>query len=132
MLPGRRQVLLQDELTVTEASQWRAQTNATISIDSTGRTATLSLGGENLVAQILSPDGVTFSSLDPIRTDNAPRIAAGLTDIPNDGSRVLAIDIPTGTSTVQVLFNPQWADFDDFKTPPTVPLASWSLDSHNS
>lgn len=133
MLPGRRQVLLQDELLeVTEIAQWRTQTNATISIDSSGRTATLSLGGEKLVAQILSPDGVTFQDLPSTRTDRAPALAAGLHDIDNGDTRVLAIDIPAGSNTVQVLFNPQWSDFTDFKTPPSVPLSSWTLDSHNS
>ncbi|KAG8785379.1 hypothetical protein FRC15_001486 [Serendipita sp. 397] len=72
-LPGRRQVLVQDELTdVTDAAQWRAQTNATISIDTDGRTATLTLEGKKLVAQILSPEGVQFTDLPSTRTDNAP------------------------------------------------------------
>jgi hypothetical protein len=108
------------------------QTNATISLDSNQRTATLSLGGKKLVAQILSPEGVTFSELDATRTENAPPLGDGLHDMPNDGARVLAIDIPAGSTTVQVLFNPQWDDFTDFKTPPTVALADWSLTSHDS
>lgn len=132
-LPGRRQMLVQDDLTgITEASQWRAQTNATISLDSTARTATLSLGGKKLVAQILSPAGVTFSDLPSTRTDKAPALGAGLADMSNGDARVLAIDIPAGTNSVQVLFNPQWDDFTDFKTPPSVPLADWTLTSHNS
>jgi hypothetical protein len=132
-LPGRRQILLQDELVgITDTSQWRVQTNATISIDSTGRIATLALGGQNLVAQILSPDGVTFQDLPSTRTSNAPAIDPGLTDMDNLGARVLAINLPTGDNTVQVLFNPQWDDFTDFKTPPSVALADWSLTSHNS
>lgn len=132
-LPGRRQMLVQDDLTgITEASQWRAQTNATISLDSTARTATLSLGGKKLVAQILSPAGVTFSDLPSARTDKAPALGAGLADMSNGDARVLAIDIPAGTNSVQVLFNPQWDDFTDFKTPPSVPLADWTLTSHNS
>jgi len=132
-LPGRRQVLLQDELVgITDASQWRVQTNATISIDSTGRIATLALGGQNLVAQILSPDGVTFQDLPSTRTANAPPIDPGMADMDNLGARVLAIDLPTGDNTVQVLFNPQWDDFTNFQTPPTVALADWSLTSHNS
>lgn len=133
MLPGRRQVLLQDELTsITEAAQWRVQTNATISIDSTGRIATLALGGQNLVAKILSPDGVTFSDLPSSRTSKAPAIAPGLQDMDNGNARVLAIDIPAGTNTVQVVFNPQWSDFTDFVDPPSVALADWSLTSHSS
>ena len=132
-LPGRRQILLQDELAgITENSQWRVQTNATVSIDSTGRVATMSLGGQTLVAQILSPDSVTFTNLPSTRTSNAPPIAAGCTDMDNLGASVLAIDLPTGDNTVQVLFNPQWDDFSDFKTPPTVALADWSLTSHDS
>jgi hypothetical protein len=132
-LPGRRQILLQDELVgITDTSQWRVQTNATISIDSTGRNATLSLGGQTLIAQILSPDGVSFTSLPSTRTNKAPPIGAGCTDMENLGASVLAIDLPTGDNTVQVLFNPQWDDFTDFVTPPSVALADWSLTSHNS
>jgi hypothetical protein len=133
MLPGRRQVLLQDELVdIPDASQWRVQTNATISIDSTGRTATLSIGGKNMVAQILSPDGAKFKDLLSSRTDAAPTIAPGLEDMDNGPARVLAIDLAAGSNTVQVLFNPQWDDFTNFVTPPTVALADWSLTSHSS
>lgn len=92
----------------------------------------MTLGGKKLVAQILSPDGVSFTDLPSSRTDNAPAIASGLVDMDNGDARVLAIDLPAGSNTVQVLFNPQWDDFTDFKTPPTVALASWSLTSHNS
>jgi len=133
MLPGRRQVLIQDELTtIPDAAQWRAQTNATISIDTTGRTATLTLDGKNMVAQILSPDNAKFTDLPSTRTDAAPTLAPGLVDMDNGAARVLAIDIPAGTNTIQVLLNPQWDDFTNFATPPTVALADWTLTSHNS
>lgn len=133
MLPGRRQVLLQDELVdITETAQWRVQTNATVSIDSTGQTATLSLGGQNLVAQILSPNGLTFSHLPASRTANAPAIGPGMQDMDNTPATVLAIDIPAGTNTIQVLFNPQWSDFTNFATPPSVALADWTLTSHDT
>jgi hypothetical protein len=133
MLPGRRQVLLQDELVnINETAQWRVQTNATVSIDSTGRNATLSLGGKNLIAQILSPAGVTFSNLPASRTDKAPPIGPGMQDMDNSPATVLAIDIPAGTNTIQVLFNPQWDDFTDFVTPPSVALDDWTLTSHNT
>lgn len=83
------------------------------------------------MAQILSPDGVSFKDLPSERTSNAPAIKPGLIDETNGDARVLAIDIPAGAATLQVVFNPQWDDFSNFQTPPTVALDDWSLSSHN-
>lgn len=106
-------------------------TNATIALN--GASATLSLNGKQLSVQILNPpDGVTFQDLDPVRTANAPQLGQGQeADQPNPGVRVLAFDIPAGTHSIQVLFNPQWEDgFTSYITPSAVALDSWSLDSH--
>jgi len=123
---------LQDELTVTSAAQWRVQTNGTISIDSSGSTATLTIEDKKMQVQILSgPSGAKFQDLPSSRTANAPQLIAGTTDQDNSPSRVLAIDIPAGTTSLQVLWTPQWSD-QSFKavTPPSVALANWALDSH--
>lgn len=132
-LNSRKQILLQDELTVTAASQWRVQTNGTITIDSSGSTATLTIEDKKMQVQILSgPSGAKFQDLPSSRTANAPSLVAGTTDQDNSPARVLAIDIPAGTTTLQVLWTPQWND-QNFKAvqPPSVALASWGLDSHN-
>lgn len=128
---GRRQVLLQDELTdVTETTYWRMHTNATVTID--GANANLSLGGKDLQVQLINPpDGVSWETLDPVRTDDAPQLQPGQDpDQENPGVTVLSLSIPAGSNTIQVLFNPAWDDFSDFQTPSLVPLSDWSTTSH--
>lgn len=127
---GRKQVLIQDEITATAGLQWRMQTNATIT--PSGTSATLTLGGETMQISILNPpSGAAFSTSDAVRfsTDPTPPEA----DQPNTGVTVLIIDLPAGTYTLQVLFNPQWHGMSssDYVTPPSVALAGWSLTSHN-
>lgn len=123
---------MQDELTVNAAAQWRVQTNGTISIDSSGSTATLTIEDKKMQVQILSgPSGAKFQDLPSSRTAKAPQLTGG-TDQDNSPAHVLAIDIPAGTTNLQVLWTPQWSD-QSFKavTPPSVALADWKLDSHN-
>lgn len=130
---GRRQVLLQDELTdVEDPAQWRVQTNATVTINDPPTSATLELEGKKLTVQILSgPDGAGFTSLPSSRTDIAPQLGPDMVDQDTSPSTVLAIDIPAGSTTLVVAWNPEWPDFKDFKTPETVALKDWSVDSHN-
>lgn len=136
LLNGRKQVLLQDDITnANTTSEWRMHTNAT-EIDINGTTATLSLGGKKLIATILNaPSGVVFTKGSPVRysTDPALPSDAASQDQPNDGVTVLIIEIPTGTNSIQVLFNPQWDNMSssDFVTPPNVPVDKWSLTSHD-
>jgi len=130
---GRRQVLLQDELTgVNATTYWRMHTNATITID--GNNANLTLGGQNLQVQLIDPpSGVAWQNLAPERTADAPQLQTGQeADQPNPGVSVLSLSIPasTTTTTIQVIFNPQWSDFSSFTTPALVPLSGWSLTSH--
>jgi len=130
---GRTQLLLQDEITGSGANvQWRMHTNATIDISNNSKTATLTLGGEKLVAQLLQ-DG-TWGTAQPVRYSTDPPLPAGAInqDLPNTGVTVLTIDVNPGTWTLSVLFNPQYEGWSSssFKTPPNVPLAQWSLTSH--
>lgn len=132
MINGRRQILIQDEITATAPLQWRMQTNATITPSGTG--ATLTLGDKTMMVQLINPPaGAAFSRSDPIRTAKAPQLQPGMeADQPNPGVSVLIIDLPAGTYNLQVLFNPQWDNFKSFQTPPSVALADWSLTSHNA
>jgi hypothetical protein len=127
----RKQVLIQDDITAQGPIQWRAHTNATVTISSSGTTATLSLGGETMEVTILSPtSGATFTTSEAVRfpTDPTPPQP----DQPNPGVTVLIISLPAGTYSLQVLFNPQWPGMSpsDFVTPNSVPITSWSLTSH--
>lgn len=93
--------------------------------------------GNKMIATILNPpSGVQFSTANATRYDTDPALPSGdeNQDQPNPGVTVLIIEIPTGTNSIQVLFNPQWSGMDskDFKTPPSVPIDNWSLTSHNN
>ncbi|PPQ67101.1 hypothetical protein CVT25_005702 [Psilocybe cyanescens] len=130
LLNARRQVLLQDEVNAQQGVQWRMHTNATVVTD--GTRATLSIGDKTMQVSILNaPDGASFTKSDAVRfqTDPTPPIP----DQENPGVTVLIIDLPAGTYSLQVLFNPQWPGMSasDFVTPPSVGLDSWSLTSHN-
>ena len=111
-------------------------TNATVTLSttsSTNDTATLSLGGKTVKAQILNvANGVQFSTALPVRYDTDPPLPSGATDQPNPGVTVLVINIPSGTNSIQVLFNPQWpgTNSNSFITPNNVPVSQWSLASH--
>lgn len=130
LLNGRKQVLLQDEITTTSSVQWRMQSNATVTTD--GTSATLSLDGQTMKVRMVNPPtGAAFSTSSAVRfsTDPTPPQA----DQPNPGVTVLIIDLPAGTYTLQVLFNPQWRGMaaSDYVTPKSVALDNWSLSSHN-
>jgi hypothetical protein len=130
MLNNRRQILIQDEVTASQDIQWRMHTNATITLD--GTTANLELDNEKMQIILLEPPaGATFDVVNADRDGFEP--VPGFGDQPNDGVRVLRVQLPAGTHTLQVLFNPQWPDMKsaDFVTPPTVPLDNWTLTSHD-
>lgn len=129
---NRKQVLLQDDITASEAIEWRMHTNATVTVS--GTTATLTLEGQTMIVSIINPpSGATFATAQPVRFDTDPALPTGMVDQPNPGVTVLTIDLPAGTYSLQVLFNPQWSGMSssNFVTPPSVPLSSWSLTSHN-
>ena len=133
LLNARRQVLLQDDISGSgQGVQWRMHTNATVVAGETS--AILELADEAMRVLILNaPSGVTFSTAEPVRYDSDPPLPTGGTDPSNDGVTVLVINIPAGTNSIQVLFNPQWPDMDpdEYVTPPSVPIDEWSLTSHD-
>jgi hypothetical protein len=127
---------LQDEVNASAEVQWRMHTNASVSIDSAGTTATLTLGGQTLQVQLLNaPSGAVFSPQDAVRLPGDPPLPtdAASQDQPNVGVTVLSIVLPAGQYNLQVLFNPQWPGLSAsaFVTPPSVALDSWSTTSHN-
>ena len=132
MINGRKQVLLQDDINASGTIMWRMHTNATVTVD--GSTATLKIGDKTLTMSILNaPDGFSLTTGPAQRFDNDPPLPAGQVDQPNPGVTVVMISLPAGSYSLQVLFNPQWDGMStsDFVTPPSVPLGSWSLTSHN-
>ena len=111
---------------------WRMHTNATVTVD--GTTATLKIGDKTLTMSILNaPSGVSMTTGLAKRFDNDPALPTGMTDQDNPGVTVVMINLPAGQYSLQVLFNPQWDGMksSDFVTPPSVPIDSWTLTSHN-
>lgn len=128
MLNGRKQVLIQDEITASQGIQWRMHTNATIAI--ADKEATLSLDGKTMKVLILT-DGA-FTTSDATRFDSDPPTPPNFPDQDNGPAKVLIVELAAGTHNLQILFNPQWDDGTAFVTPPSVNLADWTLTSHNS
>lgn len=141
-LNARRQVLIQDDIDAPSGTdvQWRAHTNATVTVNSA--TATLALGGQTLMATIINgPSGAAFSTASPTEAANQspPAPTPSTADQkdgnpPNPGVTVLVVDNPNGGSySLEILLNPQWSGMaeSDFVSPPNVGIDSWSLTSHN-
>ncbi|CAL1695085.1 unnamed protein product [Somion occarium] len=134
MINDRKQVLLQDDITATQPIMWRMHTNATVSVDQSGTSATLTIGDKTLQMQILNPTSDMKISTGPAsRFSDDPPLPQNQSDQENPGVTVVMINMDAGTKSLQVLFNPQWPGMSssDFKTPPSVPVDSWSLTSHN-
>ena len=132
MINGRKQVLLQDDINTSGSIMWRMHTNATVTVD--GATATLKIGDKTLTMSILNaPEGFSMTTGPAERFSDDPALPPGQVDQPNPGVTVVMISLPAGSYSLQVLFNPQWDGMSssDFVTPPSVPLGSWSLTSHN-
>lgn len=130
LLNARRQILLQDEVDASEPIQWRMHTNATV--ETSGTSATMKIGDQTMLVSLLNaPAGATFGTSAAARLPGSPD--PSVPDQQNPGVTVLTIDLPAGTHTLQVLFNPQWPGMasGDYVTPPSVPLGDWSLTSHN-
>lgn len=131
LLNGRKQVLIQDEITSSASVQWRMHTNATVTVDS-DTAATLVIDDKTMKIQILSPSsGAKFSTSAAERLSTDPALPTGGSDQDNPGVTVLIISMDSGTNNLQVLFNPQWSDSTTYVTPSSVDLADWSLTSHN-
>jgi hypothetical protein len=102
LLNGRKQVLLQDEITASQGIQWRMHTNATVAIDSSKTSATLTLDGQTMKVQMLSPpDGAGFTMTAAKRFDTDPKPPAD--DQDNPGVTVLIIDLPAGACCFPLL-----------------------------
>ena len=105
-------------------------TNATVTIDSSGTSATLTIGDDKVVMQFTLPSGAVVGTTTATRypTDPTPPEP----DQENPGVTVVTIDMPAGSNTVEVLFNPTCSgQSSSFSTPPSVALADWTLTSHN-
>ncbi|ORY74548.1 chondroitin AC/alginate lyase [Leucosporidium creatinivorum] len=131
---GRRQVLIRDEITSTASLQWRMQTNATITMSNNNQTATLTLNDEILIASLRQPSNGAFFTQAAVAASTDHALASGSENEnqPNPGVTVLTVACEAGTNTIEVLFNPQWPDFNanSYVDPPDVTIDNWTLTSH--
>ncbi|EIW86869.1 hypothetical protein CONPUDRAFT_161502 [Coniophora puteana RWD-64-598 SS2] len=133
MINGRKQVLVQDEINAQASVMWRAHTNATVTLSNNNQTATLQIGDAQMVVELQNaPSGAAFSTMAAVRLPTDPPLPAGGSDLPNDGVTVLAISLPEGSYTLEVLMSPQWPGMSSssYASPSSVALDSWSLTSH--
>jgi hypothetical protein len=129
----RKQVLLQDEIDASVPIMWRMHTNATVTINPGGTSATLKLDGQTMTMSILCPpNGAQITTMAAVRLASDPPTPLGSPDQPNPGVTVVTIQLDAGQYDLQVLFNPHWNGMSakDFKTPSSVPIGSWTTTSH--
>ncbi len=118
MIENRRAVIVQDEFDIEKPCEvvWAMTTDADISIDKPS-IAELSLEGKHLIAQILSPAGVGFT------TESAEQKPPQKT---NKGVSRLIVRLPeaTGKVRVAVLLSPVWND-GHVDSAEIKPLSDW-------
>lgn len=160
-LNGRRQVLLRDEIAANNNIKdinWRVHTNATVTLSSDKKTATLKIskvtdpnayGGaqplvaslpeeKTMVVKLTSPSNAQFAMIKPDNTrlyGTDPNQAQGEDgDQSNPDVTLLYIQLAGGQqTTIETVWQPQWPSTQaaDSTTPKSVQLSDWSLTSHN-
>lgn len=121
----RRRVIVQDEITIKEPGDlwWFAHTSAKITISDDGRSATLALAGQRLLARVLTPEA-TFLELSarPLWTSPDPSGQAT-----NQGLRKLTVRLPeTAATTLAIEFVPLVQGAALPAPEPLTALADWS------
>ena len=114
----RRRVLVQDEFAVDKPVEiaWGMTTAAKITLD--GSRATLTQDGKELRAEILSPEGASFTK------ESAEQKPPQAT---NKGMRRLMIRLPDqkGRVTIAVMLSPVWPRQKAVMPPELTPLSKW-------
>jgi hypothetical protein len=123
-LLDRARVLVQDEYQPTASKRplhWVMITPAKIELSADARSATLTIEGETLRADLLAPASAKFH----IGSTRPPTSA----EIQNEGTSMLAIDVdpnPDGTTTrLAVLLTPAGSKWPALGPPTIQPLAQW-------
>jgi len=116
-----RQVLVQDEIELTDPAEviWQMHTQAKIALD--GRIADLRRGGKSLRATLLEPKGAGFE----VANANPPRPQGQQPDVKK---LVIRLKLTAGESRVAVLFSPGRR----FQTPELKPLSTWIEEAKRS
>ncbi len=118
MLPGRRAVLVQDELELVKPARvaWNLLTEADVAIS--GRTVTLTREGKSLTLRILSPDSATIETV-----DIALEPPAGSTEAFT--KLVARVKAGEGPFRIAALLSPDWPDAQTVESAEVLPLEDW-------
>ncbi len=121
---NRSKVILQDEIELKKSSElyWFAHTLAEIEISEDGRRAILTNGGKKLQAEIISPQGATFTTMPASRLDSSPDVKNGDNSIYNK----LTIHLENVLRTrIQIAFLPLEGKDIETELPKSTPIAKW-------
>ena len=123
-LPGRSQVLVQDEFTALRPGtpvRWAMVTGERVALSADGRTAELTRGGRRLRIQVLEPAGVRLgarAAAPPTRQEN-----------PNARDCLLSLDIPAGSAPadlrIAVVLAPEGGRWAAGPLPGITPVDDW-------
>jgi|GEM_PF-203644 len=125
ILDGRRQALVQDEVTAEKPIElwWFMHTTASVDIRGDGATAVLRQGDKRLLARILSPSGARFSVMPAMPLPTSPNPQG---QNPNNGIQKLAIHLENVTDVrIAVQFVPLEGNEIAPFSPRVVPLEAW-------
>jgi len=128
LFDGRTQLLVQDEVYSSSSTDvvWSMHTAANISISQDGRTATLWLGGQRLLARLLPASIGSFTTMAAAALPTSPQPAQE----PNTGVRKLAISATIqGSATIAVQLTPLPLGSAVTEAPtlrPAAALSTWS------
>jgi len=119
VIGGHKAILIQDEFILSKSGEiaWGITTDATIQIINP-KQAELTLGGQKMIAKILSPDNAVFTS-ESAQQDKPQKENIGV-------SRLMArVTEPAGNVTVSVLLLPQWPGAANDLTTEIKSLSAW-------
>ncbi|MBR6826439.1 MAG: heparinase II/III family protein, partial [Oscillospiraceae bacterium] len=124
LFDNRTRVRLRDEINCSSASTiyWFAHTKADISISADGKTATLTQNGKKLIAQIATPDGAKFTTMDAKPLSSSPNPSG---QDANAGIRKLVIKLTKTTSaSITVFFTPALTGNEESNSLPTYGITN--------
>ena len=124
LFDNRSRVRLRDEIVCSSASTiyWFAHTKADIKISADGKTATLTMNGKTLLAEISGPDEAKFTKMSAKPLSSSPNPGG---QNANDGIQKLVIKLTNTTkASINVVFTPVLSDSDKGKDLPTYSNAN--------
>jgi hypothetical protein len=115
-LAGGKTVVIRDEIKAQKPADvwWFMHTRADVTVAGSGKTATLTIDGVKLVAEIVAPSNAKFSVMNASPLPSSPKPSG---NNPNEGVRKLAINIKNVTDgKITVVIRPSEGKATETKT----------------